>query len=137
MEEKAAILLLKADLACLVWVGSYLYPLGPPAPVDTHAGVQKGERGSFPSKHGKASLRRERALADMPGRQRLELLLAGPGSGLGLSTPPPSGSLGTPCVSDIMDENQAGLSNIGAVPPHSAPPAGPSQNGISFVSCLL
>lgn len=94
-------------------------PPGPPAPVDTHAGVQKGERGSFPSKHGKASPRRKRALADAPGRQHLKLLLAGPWSGLGLSAPPPSGSLGTPCLSDIMDENQAGFPILGLPRPLS------------------
>lgn len=44
---------------------------------------------------------------------------------------------GSPCGSDIMDENQVWLSNVGAAPPSSAWPAGPSQNGISFVSCLL
>lgn len=104
---------------------------GSPAPADTH---QLSEGASLPS--SAESLRRSRLLQTCQegstGRGCWHRI--GRGLGLGL---PPSGSLGSQCHSDIMDESQVWLSNIGAAPPSSAWPAGPSQNGISFVSCLL
>lgn len=97
----------------------------------TAAGLSK----YFLSRHCKESPRRKGSYWGAR-KAGLKLLLAPADLGRAVCSPILWLS-GNPIASDIMGENQPWLSKVRAAPPSAAWPAGPSQNGFSFVSCLL